>query len=154
MSENSDFSKKLIEAIENSELKLPTQPEVAVRIRECAEDPNVNADKLAKVIAHDPALSARFIQIANSPLMRGAESIQSLPNVVSRLGVKFVADVATGLAMEQIFQATDETIDRMMREVWSSSSYVAAHAHVYAKHFAKVPSETASLAGLFEVVTI
>lgn len=149
-----DITKNLIEAIENNELKLPTQPEVAVRIRECAEDPNVTPLKLAKVISHDPVLTARFIQMANSPTSRGVVAIESLPNVISRLGVPFVSNLATGLAMEQIFQATNETIDQLMYEAWSSSTYVAAYAHVLAKRFSTIPSEIASLAGLMHQIGV
>lgn len=145
---NTDFASKLIAEIEANKLKLPTQPEVAVRLRECAENPNITATQLAQVISHDPAITAKFIQIANSPLMRGQSQINSLPNVISRLGVKFVCNVATGLAMEQIFQATNDNVDSLMRSVWTSSSYVAAHAHVIAKRFSTVPVESASLAGL------
>lgn len=143
-----DFSSRLIADIEANRLKLPTQPEVAVRLRECAENPNITSTQLAQVISHDPALTARFIQIANSPLMRGQSQISSLPSVITRLGVKFVCNVATGLAMEQIFQATNDTVHKLMYDVWTSSAYVAAHAHVIAKRFTNVPVESASLAGL------
>lgn len=149
-----DIAQNLLKAIDNNELKLPTQPEVAVRIRDCAEDPNITPLKLAQVINHDPALTAKFIQIANSPLTRGAVSIDSLPQVINRLGLHFVCNIATGLAMEQIFQATNENIDKLMYEAWSSSTYVAAHAHVMAKNFSTVPSDTASLAGLMHQIGV
>lgn len=145
---NTEFADRLIAEIQANKLKLPTQPEVAVRLRECAENSNLSAVQLSQVIGHDPALTARFIQIANSPLMRGQSQISSLPNVISRLGVKFVCNVATGLAMEQIFQATNDTIDKIMRDVWTSSAHVAAHAHVIAKRFSNVPVDSASLAGM------
>jgi|GEM_PF-4550009 len=145
---NTDFANRLIADIEANKLKLPTQPEVAVRLRDCAENPNITATQLSQVISHDPALTAKFIQIANSPLMRGQSQIISLPSVITRLGVKFVCNVATGLAMEQIFQATNDIVDSMMRSIWTSSSYVAAHAHVIAKRFSTVPVDSASLAGL------
>lgn len=148
MDKNTDFATKLIDEIQANRLKLPTQPEVAVRLRECSENPNITATALSQVIGHDPALTARFIQIANSPLMRGQSQINSLPNVISRLGVKFVCNVATGLAMEQIFQATNDTVDKLMHDVWVSSAHVAAHAHVIAKRFTNIPVESASLAGL------
>src|SRR4029078_2283614 len=104
-----------------NELKLPSQPSVAVRIRECAEDPYVTPERLGKVINQDPGLTAKIMQIGNSPLMRGAVPISSLPDVISRLGLKFVCDTSIGLAMAQIFQATNETIDDMMQKVWTSS---------------------------------
>ncbi len=151
MKDTRPFAENLITALEEGKLKLPTQPEVAVRLRECAEDPNVTSTKLAQVISHDPALTAKFIQIANSPLIRGRVAIDSLPNVINRLGLRFVCNVATGLAMEQIFQATNENIDKLMYDAWSSSTHVAAYAHVLAKH-TSVPSDVASLAGMMHQI--
>ena len=61
---------ELIQAIENDELVLPTLPEVALKVREAAEDPNVGIADLAKVIGNDAALTARIIKVVNSPLLR------------------------------------------------------------------------------------
>lgn len=152
MEQKEKFAENLINAIHESKIKLPTQPEVAVRLRECADDPNLTSEKLAKVISHDPALAAKFIQIANSPLNRGEVTINSLPAVISRLGLKYVANIAVGMAMEQIFQATNENIDKLMYEVWSSSTHVAAYAHVFAKKYSKVPSDVASLGALMHQI--
>ncbi len=148
------FAEKLINAIQEEKLKIPTQPEVAVRLRECAEDPNITPAKLAHVISHDPAMTAKFIQIANSPLNRGSIAIDSLPNVINRLGLKYVCNIATGLAMEQIFQATNENIDKLMYDAWTSSTYVAAYAHVLAKNYSSVPCDVASLAGLLHQIGV
>ena len=56
----------LIEKINNDTITLPTLPEVAVRIRRAADDPDINLSKMADVIAQDPALSARMMKVANS----------------------------------------------------------------------------------------
>ncbi len=154
MTDQDKFAEKLIKSIQDETLKLPTQPEVAVRLRECAEDPNLDAKKLAHVIGHDPALTAKFIQIANSPLSRGAVPINSLPDVINRLGIRIVCNLATGLAMEQIFQATNENIDKLMFDAWSSSTYVAAYAHVLAKNYSTIPSDVASLGGLMHQIGV
>ncbi len=154
MYDKSQFAEKLINDIHDGKLKLPTQPEVAVRLRECAEDPNITPAKLAHVISHDPAMTAKFIQIANSPLNRGTIAIDSLPNVINRLGLRYVCNIATGLAMEQIFQATNENIDKLMYDAWTSSAYVAAYSHVLAKHYSTIPSDVASLAGLMHQIGI
>jgi HD-like signal output (HDOD) protein len=154
MDNHPEVVQKLLSAIENHELKLPTQPEVAVRIRDCAEDPNLNSEKLAKVISLDPGLTARFLQIANSPLTRGSVEITSLTNVISRLGLRFVSNIATGMAMEQIFQSTNENVDQLMYATWRSSTHLAAVAHVLAINFSKVSADMASLAGMMHQIGI
>lgn len=60
----------LVEAIDNDDLVLPTLPEVAMQIRQAAEDPEISVSTLSKVIGRDTALSARLIKVVNSPLLR------------------------------------------------------------------------------------
>lgn len=147
-----DITNGLIAAIENNKLKLPSQPEVVVRIRECVENPQTTIDQVSQLINHDPALAAKFIQVANSPALRGSVLIESLPHAVSRLGLAFVSQMATAFAMEQIFQATNETIDKLMYETWSYSTYVAAYAHAISKHISSMSAEKAALAGLMHQI--
>ncbi len=148
MVQNSLFFNQVLDAIEYNQIKLPTQPEIAIKIRETAEDPNVTVDSLAKVISKDPALTARIIRVANSPLMRGVTEINSVSNAIGRLGLAFVCNLAIGLAMEQIFMSTNEQIEIWTREVWAHSVKVAAICHVLAKHYTSIPPDQATLIGL------
>ncbi len=144
----------LLEAIENDKLVLPTLPEVALRVREVAENPNSSVQQLAGTISNDAALSARIIRVCNSPLLRGSRSINDLNSAVSRLGMVYTANLATGLAMEQMFQATTEMIDRRMRDVWKHSTEVAGISHVLAQHFTKLRADQATLAGLIHQIGV
>lgn len=62
------FVSELIDDLESGQLQLPTLPEVALRVRDAVEDENASASQIADIIAQDAALSARLIQVANSPL--------------------------------------------------------------------------------------
>ena len=154
MSLEEDFLKLLMDAIETDRLVLPTLPEVALRIREAVEDPEVSAAKLAEVIASDAALSARLIKVANSPLLRGRVVVDNLQMGITRLGITFVRNLATGLAMEQMFQATSEYVDNRMRASWEHSIEVASISHVLAKHYAGLKPDQATLAGLTHEIGI
>lgn len=142
------FVNELLEELENGQLQLPTLPEVALRIRDVVEDENASANQVAEIIAQDAALSARLIRVANSPLYRGRNEIDRLPMVVSRLGSKLVRTLVTSQVMKQMFQATDESIDRRLRAVWEHSITVAAIARVLAGQCPKVLPDQAMLAGL------
>jgi HD-like signal output (HDOD) protein len=144
----------ILEAIESNRLPLPTQPEIAIAIEEATQDPNVTVGQLNKIIVRDPALTARMIRIANSPLVRGRMSITSLENAISRLGLNFVANMAIGLAMEQLFQAKNKSIEKMMKSVWKHSAKVAGIAQMLAMKYCDQPSEHASLAGLLHEIGI
>lgn len=135
-------------AVGTDELQLPTLPEVALRIRDEAEDENVSAQSLGEVLAADPALSARMIKVANSPMFRATNTIEDLNMALTRLGVVYAANMATGLAMSQMFQATNDIIDRKLRATWTQATGVAAISAVLAKSFTRLRPDQAALAGL------
>lgn len=145
---------ELLLALDNDELILPTLPEVALRVREAAEDPNVGIPELSKVIGDDAAITARLIKVVNSPLLRSSNEITDLTMAISRLGINYTANLATGLAMEQMFQATSDVIDQKMREVWNKSTEIAGISHVLCRHFTSLTPDQATLAGLVHQIGV
>ena len=143
-----EVRQEIIDAIQTNRLVLPTLPEVALRVREAAEDPNTDAGRIAEVLSTDAALSARAIKVANSPLLRAAAPITDLKMAISRLGINYSCNLATGLAMEQMFQATSDAVDRRMRQNWGRSTEVAGISSVLAKTFTRLRPDQATLAGL------
>ena len=147
--ENEDvFVNELLEDLESGQLQLPTLPEVALRVREVVDDENASAGQIAEIIAQDAALSARLIQVGNSPLYRGRQEIDRLPMVIARLGNKLVRNLVTSQVMKQMFQATNDIIDQRLRAVWEHSVQVAAIARALAGQCPGVLPDQAMLAGL------
>ncbi|MEN0108665.1 MAG: HDOD domain-containing protein [Pseudomonas sp.] len=145
---------ELIQAIDNDELVLPTLPEVALKVREAAEDPDISIPQLSKVIGNDAALTARIIKVVNSPLLRTNKEITDLQMAVGRLGINYTCNLATGLAMEQMFQATSDVVDRKMREVWNKSTEIAGISHVLCRHYTRLMPDQATLAGLIHQIGV
>lgn len=145
---------EIIDAIKNDKLVLPTLPEVALQVREVADDPEANLDQLARVIGNDAGLSARIIRVANSPLLRANRAIEDLKTALSRLGMEYTCNLATGLAMEQMFQATSDLVDSRLRDVWMRSSEVAGICHVLCKHYTNLRPDQATLAGLVHKIGV
>jgi HD-like signal output (HDOD) protein len=145
---------ELIRAIDQDELVLPTLPEVALKVREAAENPDIGIPALSKVIGNDTALTARIIKVVNSPLLRTNKEITDLQMAISRLGINYTCNLATGLAMEQMFQATTDVVDRKMREVWNRSTEIAGISHVLCRHFTRLPADQATLAGLVHQIGV
>lgn len=144
----------LVDAIENDKLVLPTLPEAALQVREIAESDDSSIADLVKVISNDTALSARLIRVCNSPLFRGARAIENLNMAVSRLGMAYTSNLAMGLAMEQMFQATSDMIDKRLRATWQSSTEVAGICHVLAQHYTRLKPDQATLAGLVHLIGV
>jgi putative nucleotidyltransferase with HDIG domain len=142
------FVNELIEDLESGQLQLPTLPEVALRVRDVVDDEDANANQIADIIAQDAALSARLIQVGNSPLYRGRQEIDRLSMVVARLGNKLVRNLVTSQVMKQMFQATNDLVDQRLRAVWEHSVQVAAIARALANRAPGVLPDQAMLAGL------
>ena len=154
MSIEEDFCNELLDAVNNDRLTLPTLPEVALKIRDAVNHTDVSAGGLSDVIASDVAMSARLIKVANSPLLRGRVVVDNLQMAITRLGITFVRNLATGLAMEQMFQATSDVIDKRLRASWEHSLEVGSIAHVLAHHFGRLKPDQATLAGLTHEIGI
>ncbi|MGM0435298.1 MAG: HDOD domain-containing protein [Pseudomonadota bacterium] len=139
---------QLLTAIDQDQLTLPTLPEVALKVRDIAEDEDSTIHDIAKTISDDAAMSARIIKVVNSPLFRGSREIETLNMAVSRLGMDYTSSLAMGLAMEQMFQATSDMVDRRLRTIWQRSTEIAGIAQVLAQHYTRLRPEQATLAGL------
>lgn len=142
-----EILKELMAEVEADKLVLPSLPEVALKVRDAIEDEDATAPKIAKVITSDAALTARLIQAANSPLVRGTKEITSIEAAVTRMGNSMVRSIVNSLIVQQIFQPTTEVSDRKFRQFWTHSTQVAAICHSLAG-FARLKPDQALLAGL------
>jgi len=86
--------------------------------------------------------------------MRSFQRIDTLSGAISRLGIAYSSNLATGLAMQQLFQATSEVIDERMRQIWQQSTEVAAIATVLARHYTRLKPDQASLAPLVDAIGV
>jgi HD-like signal output (HDOD) protein len=145
---NADLLDEIRTEIQNKTLQLPTLPEVALQIRDEVESENTDAVKIATMVAKDAALSARLLQVANSPLYRGRIEIDSIQQAITRLGLKMVRSLVVSLAMKQIFQATSDALDSQFRKIWDNSLQVAAISRVLASAVPELENEQAMLGGL------
>ncbi len=143
-----EFLDKLYKSIKDNTITLPTLPEVALRIRDAVESEDTTANQIADMVATDAALSARLLQVANSPLYRGRVTIDSIQMAVTRLGTKLIRNLITSLAMKQIFQATSDTMDSQLHMAWEQSVQVAAISRALSKQVPQLQPEQAMLAGL------
>ena len=138
----------IIDDLENERLPLPTLPEVALRVRETADDENASITDVAKIIETDAALSARIVQVGNSALYRGVNPAETVQAAAMRMGLDTVRTLATSLVMKQLFQATHPVVDLYLRKAWKQSTDVAALSAVIARGVTGLEADSALLAGL------
>lgn len=143
----------LIEKINNDTLVLPTLPAIALKVRKAADDPNINLNMMGDVIEQDPSLSARIIKIANSAYLGRTVRVTSVGQAVTRIGLTQIKNIATALAMEQLFVSKNDLVKNTMNEVWNKTvdlvaNTLAAHSVAPAEVKKKVMVDTLTLASL------
>jgi putative nucleotidyltransferase with HDIG domain len=137
----------LMEELEKDDLVLPTLPEVALKIRDTVDDENASVKDVAKVVSSDTALTAKIIQIANSPILRANKKIESVDFAISRMGNKMLRNIVNSIIVKQMFQATSDATDKRFRSLWEHSTQVASISYALAA-FARLKPDEAMLAGL------
>lgn len=142
------FIAELLHDLKTDQLELPVLPQVAVKVSKIVDDPGARAKDLAQVIGNDPALSARVIQVANSPLVRGTHEIENLQSALTRMGNTMVRNLVTTFMVKQLFRTENPQLQKRITNLWNHSAHVAAISHVLATHFSNLKTDEAMLAGI------
>jgi HD-like signal output (HDOD) protein len=136
----------LVEKINNDTLVLPTLPAIALKVRKSADDPNINLNGMADVVGQDPSLSARMIKISNSAYLGRTVKVTSTTQAVTRIGLNQVKNIATALAMEQLFVSKNEIVKKYMARMWTDTIEIVANAMAAAQTYqAKTGKKNLSL---------
>ncbi|HEY8520832.1 MAG TPA: HDOD domain-containing protein [Gammaproteobacteria bacterium] len=140
--------------VASKELKLPSLPDVVLKIRDRLADENVSVSEVVRLVGSDPALAARLMQTANSALFYcGSGPVTTLHVAVARLGYRMVRNVALSLAAQQIFIGYEtRALHEPLSAIWKHSVHVAALAHMLARLKTDLNPEEAFLAGLLHEV--
>lgn len=154
MSSAEELYKKVVEDIKNNAIKLPILPDVAMKVHTLLDNPRSNINDVVKVISLDAAISARLIQIANSPLFRGRNPIEDLQTAVMRLGNSMVRSIVTVMLVEESHQAKSPLIQDRIAKLWKHNTQVAALSYVLARNYTSLRPDEAMLAGLLHDIGI
>ncbi len=144
------FVKSLGEELSQGTVELPAFPDVALRIKNALEDPDVSAGQVAKVVGSDPVFSARLLKVANSvAIAGGGKPIADIPAAIARIGFKMAHNIAVSIAVNQLMNAgASGQLEADFKKLWRHSVNVAAYSFVIAKKIAKINPDKALLGGL------
>ncbi len=78
---------------------LPSLPAVAVKIIDLANDPEADINIACQYISLDPALAAKILKAANSPLYKSRRSVTNVRQAVSILGTHSVIVIALSFSL-------------------------------------------------------
>lgn len=74
-------------AVRNDGMELPSMPEDVVRLQRLLASPDCDVGELARAIQRDPAISGRFVAIANSTVYARKERVSTVEDAAVRIGL-------------------------------------------------------------------
>ncbi|MDO3376661.1 HDOD domain-containing protein [Geoalkalibacter halelectricus] len=133
------------QTVVNSVGDLPPMPAVAVKVIEQLQDSTTSAAGLADTVAHDPALSARVLKIANSSFYSMKRQVKTLESAIVLLGERTLRSLVLAASLKGM----NKSFGLLEKMLWEDSIGCAIGAKVLARRFDTVDSEEAFLGGLF-----
>lgn len=128
-------------------LKIPVLPDVVFKLRQ-AIDSEADFNEIVSIINMDPSISAKLIQVANSPLYRGVDPVVTCHNAINRIGLLCVKNLVTSLSLSGLYQNRRKELQNVIRYYWRQSVHISALSYVLASITKTGNPEEAMLAGL------
>ncbi len=153
-SESPPLLEQILHAIEHDDIALPTLPEVAIKIQNLINDPNVSADQIVYVLSGDPFIAAQLIKVANSAAFADMPQVYRVRGAASRLGYRQLRNLVMTIAMNKMFCSNNPVVNKQMKAVWDHSRQVAAVSYVLASPHPHLSPDQAMLAGLIHDIGV
>lgn len=148
------LSHLLLTDLKNDRLKLPSLPEVAVRIGRALEDGVSDAHDIAEIIQIDPVMTAKLIKAANSAIYGRRTPVETCSAAVVRLGADVTQKLVLSFALRELFQSDSALLRNRMKALWKHSTHVAAICYVLAGNDSRFKPEHAMLVGLLHDIGV
>ena len=116
----------LMEKIKQDALVLPTLPEVALKVRQASDDPDINLGQISDIIGQDPALALGMIKVANSALLGRSVKVETVSQAVTRIGLSQIKGISTAMALEQVFVSKNDIVASYMNKSWQKTIDIAS----------------------------
>lgn len=140
---------EIIKQINKNALQLASMPDVIIKVNTVLNDDRQGMNDIAKVIQNEIALSARIIQIANSPALRGRSEINSMTDAINRLGIALVKNLAICVALKDKFNSKNLIHRDLMEAEMLISNKRSIYGFMIAKYLVKgLTPEISLIAGL------
>ncbi len=102
---------------------LPTLPDIIMRLHDELASPTASAGSVAAIIREDPAMAAKTLRVANSPLYALERKVTDIREAVAVLGLKEVYRIVISMTTINLFGRKTSHID--YRRFWRHSLSVA-----------------------------
>lgn len=112
---------------------LPPAPRILPELLALLRKEDVDADRVVKLIAFDPAITAAVLRLCNSAVFAGAEPAMDLQAAVTRLGFRQVYQLVAAVSGSRMLGAAQKGYGFNGGELWQHSVTAAVAAQLIAQ---------------------
>ena len=141
-----DEIKNRIQSLES----LPPFPAMATQILMQCKKPDVEVQTVVKLIECEPAIGAKVLMVANSPLYGTSRPILTIGHAIVVLGFRSVAQMAIAMAMEEVFSQGVAELSEHRNRVFAQSLACATTARTISVRSRKANPDEAFLCGVMQ----
>ena len=98
--------------------QLPAEPTVLIALLDLCNRPDVPFEQLAALVENDPALTAKVLQLGNSPSYRQWNRLTDLRRMLVVLGIDNVKSILLAGAVQQFFAQVSDSKSHQVRCIW------------------------------------
>lgn len=144
--------KQTIEQVMQGHEKLPSLPDITLRIRREIATPNTTTAKIAALAAADPSVVVMLMRHASGPLYRTQEAPKSLAAAISLLGITTVDRLIMLHSIKSLFIIKSPGLKQLFAITWQRQALKAATSRFLAQKVGLYPADEALIACLLSEI--
>jgi hypothetical protein len=112
----------------------PRRPALMSQLLQAVDDPRAAAERISRIIAHDPVLTADVLRLANSSLYRrSATAVETIPRAIVACGAESLRAMLATAMLRPVFRATRRNFPRLPRMLWERTERASRAAELYSR---------------------
>lgn len=127
---------------------MTAMPAAASRAAQLLEDENASVEEIAKILEHDPGLTANLLRLCNSPHYKGRSGASSVREAIVRLGTRMTLRVLMAEALGPLTRPPLAGYDLPPGQLWEHSAAVGLGVQQLARALNLTPQSYVFTAGL------
>jgi putative nucleotidyltransferase with HDIG domain len=112
---------EIIQRFYKGKINLPVFPHIVKEVQTCLGGDSPSIEDLAVIVEKDIVISSKLISIANSPLYKGVDTVNSLNAALLRLGMKATQGVISAVAARNLFKSENKSLKQLLENLWMHS---------------------------------
>lgn len=133
--------------------KLPTLPEVAMRLVQIANQENPDYAEVSRIVRTDPVISGKILKLTNSALFGFRHRVEKIEQAIPKLGITLLRTMVLSFHISS-HDTHQESLAPILQQHWRSSLTQAVLAELIAEKVESLDAPTCFLAAMLQDIGV